>query len=909
MRWDDLATDDTHAAQARLPGYRDPATVRRFDAPEALDIRFYEVAAKSVLNRVPEASRMPFRFTVNPYRGCTHACVYCLAGDTPVLMADGSHRPIADLRAGDAVHGTHQVGAYRRYVHTSVVDHWETGDRAAWRVTLHDGTELVASADHRFLTRRGWRFVAGAARGDARRPHLAVNDFLAGSGRFAAQPAAGADYRRGYVCGLLRGDARYAAALQRRELRLVAPRPAAGGSIDEVALERARSYLVHAGGHRRDAAFARTGAPVRRPGGGTAVAVADAGVAGGPRRGNRPDFAWISLLTRWPACASDDWRRGFLAGLYDAIGSRSAFALSFTSDAREVAEHARDCLDRLGFDAALELAFDPAGAARLRLRGGLAEQLRFLHLTDPAIARKRDISGQSVKSPGELRVVAVEPLDTRVAMYDITTGTGDFIADGVISHNCFARPTHTYLDFNAGRDFEREIVVKVNAPEALRAELARPSWSHEHVALGTNTDPYQWVESRYRLMPGIWEALRDSRTPCSVLTKSPLLLRDLDLMLDVARHTHIQAALSIPTLEEKAWRATEPHTPHPRARLEAVAELTRAGIPTGVLVAPLMPGITTRPSSSSRCCARSPTQARPACRGSVCTAQDVKRLFMEWLAEHRPDLVEHYRKLYGSGAYAPAAERRRLSDLVADARRDHMPRAVRRCSAASCVTVGRARRSRPHANARRRRSRSLRTPVASSPRRVGQPGTTRSFAMRRQRVRDTRDVLPLRGDWPVVDAVARERCAGAVRVPVQRRLHGVSHPFGPSPLVVRWLLRSRPTSTPTASSPGGHGDTSGCRARRRHVANSPRLGSYFVPRGINPRDAPTSTCSWWRLTMAGAAGHEGAIAKGSDPRRCCGGSDRCGDCLWDPEREHWRPPIRALEHADGGCPRAVPRFT
>ena len=92
---------------------------------------------------------------------------------------------------------------------------------------------------------------------------------------------------------------------------------------------------------------------------------------------------------------------------------------------------------------------------------------------------------------------------------------------------CFARPTHTYLGFDAGRDFEREIVVKVNAPEVLRAELARPSWKGEHVALGTNTDPYQWVEGRYRLMEGIWEALRDARNPCSVLTKSPLLLRDI----------------------------------------------------------------------------------------------------------------------------------------------------------------------------------------------------------------------------------------------------------------------------------------------------------------------------------------------------------------------------------------------
>src|SRR6201997_4307263 len=160
---------------------------------------------------------------------------------------------------------------------------------------------------------------------------------------------------------------------------------------------------------------------------------------------------------------------------------------------------------------------------------------------------------------------------------------------------CFARPTHIYLDFDAGRDFEREIVVKVNAPELLRVELARPSWKGEHVALGTNTDPYQWVEGRYKLMQGIWEAFRDARNPCSVLTKSPLLLRDIGLMQELNECTEFGAALSIPTIDEKAWRATEPHAPNPRARMEAVAELTRVGIRTGVLVAPLMPGINDSP--------------------------------------------------------------------------------------------------------------------------------------------------------------------------------------------------------------------------------------------------------------------------------------------------------------------------
>ncbi len=230
---------------------------------------------------------------------------------------------------------------------------------------------------------------------------------------------------------------------------------------------------------------------------------------------------------------------------------------------------------------------------------------------------------------------------------------------------CYARPTHKYLDFDAGRDFEREIVVKVNVPEVLRAELARPSWKGEHIALGTNTDPYQWVEGRYRLMQGIWEALRDAGNPCSVLTKSPLLLRDLELMLQVAQRTEISACLSIPTLDEKAWRETEPHTPHPRARLEAVAALNRAGIPTGVLIAPLMPGIND-----------SPEQLEPLLQGAIDAGAtrigsatlhlrgEVKDIFMGWLGEHRPELLVRYRQLYRAGAYAPAGERERLASLV-----------------------------------------------------------------------------------------------------------------------------------------------------------------------------------------------------------------------------------------------------
>ncbi len=239
---------------------------------------------------------------------------------------------------------------------------------------------------------------------------------------------------------------------------------------------------------------------------------------------------------------------------------------------------------------------------------------------------------------------------------------------------CFARPTHRYLDFDAGRDFEKEIVVKVNAPEVLRAELARPSWRGEHVALGTNTDPYQWVEGRYRLMVGIWEALRDAAggagNPCSVLTKSPLLLRDLALMKQIAERTKFSACLSIPTLDEKAWRATEPHTPNPKARLEAVAELNRAGIATSVLIAPLMPGINDAPEQVEPLLEQAIEAGARSIGGTTLHLRgEVRDVFMGWLGDERPELVERYEELYRGRAYAPSPERERLAGMIRDGRR------------------------------------------------------------------------------------------------------------------------------------------------------------------------------------------------------------------------------------------------
>ena len=648
MRWDNLTVESESGRT--LPGYREPATVRTFDAPEAMDVRFYEVQAKSALNRVPKASRMPFRWTINPYRGCAHACTYCAHGDTPILMANGRSKRLADVRVGDRIYGTVRRGSYRRYAITDVLDRWATV-KPAYRVLLEDGTELVTSADHRFLTRRGWKRVAWDEQGALRRPHLTLNSQLMGTGRFAAAPADTAEYRRGYLCGMVRGDGHlgpYSYARPRRNVDDHHRFTLVLADLD--ALRRTRHYLEDLDVATHDFAF-QTGeryGPIR------AI-----------RTSARAGLGIIREAITWPRAPSRDWCAGFLAGLFDAEGSRADGILRISNTDPEIIDWTTYCLRRSGFAYAVEPANGGDGLTAIRLRGGLPEQLRFLHSVDPAVSRKRSIEGTALKCASRLRVQSIEPLGVTLPLYDITTGTGDFIANGVVSHNCFARPTHTYLDFDAGRDFEREIVVKVNAPEVARAELTRASWKREHVALGTNTDPYQWVESRYRLMPGIWEAMRDSRTPSSVLTKSPLLLRDVDLMKEIHERVGFAANLSIPTLDEKAWRASEPHTPHPRKRIEAVAELNRKGIPCGVLIAPLMPGINDEPDQVEQIlelCG----EAGAVNIGGICLhlRGEVRGIFMEWLRSYRPDLVPRYEKLYARGAYAPKAEQERITALA-----------------------------------------------------------------------------------------------------------------------------------------------------------------------------------------------------------------------------------------------------
>jgi DNA repair photolyase len=232
---------------------------------------------------------------------------------------------------------------------------------------------------------------------------------------------------------------------------------------------------------------------------------------------------------------------------------------------------------------------------------------------------------------------------------------------------CFARNSHTYLDLDPGRDFDSKVVVKVNAPELLRAKLASPRWTGEHIAMGTNVDCYQRAEGRYRLMRGIIGALRDAANPFSILTKGTLILRDLDLLLASDEVTDVGVNVSAGFVDKSLWRAVEPGTPDPERRLEACATLNDSGLRCGVLMGPIVPFLSDSPAQLDA------TVRHIAAAGATHVMPIVLHLrpgarewFLGWLREEHPDLVPRYAELYGRGAYARKDYQARIGAQVRD---------------------------------------------------------------------------------------------------------------------------------------------------------------------------------------------------------------------------------------------------
>lgn len=230
---------------------------------------------------------------------------------------------------------------------------------------------------------------------------------------------------------------------------------------------------------------------------------------------------------------------------------------------------------------------------------------------------------------------------------------------------CFARKTHSYLNLDTGLDFDSQLVVKTNAAEVVRREVSRRSWRREHVAMGTNTDPYQRAEGRYRLMPDIITALADSGTPFSILTKGTLLARDIPLLKQAASSVKIGMGISLAIIDPALAHAVEPGTPSPKARLELISRLRDAGLPCGVLAMPILPWLTDNDEAlDSLFGALAAAGASGVSAGALHLRPGAREWYMDWLAANHPQLVGRYQRLYGGGSYASKEYRTWLSGRI-----------------------------------------------------------------------------------------------------------------------------------------------------------------------------------------------------------------------------------------------------
>jgi DNA repair photolyase len=603
----------------------------REELPDSIATQVRPEPARSIISR-NDSPDIPFEQSINPYRGCEHGCIYCVSGDTPILMANGSTRALAEVRTGDTIYGTAREGWYRRYVKTEVLAHWSV-IKPAYRITLEDGTGLTAGADHRFLTERGWKFVTGSEQGAARRPHLTARNKLMGTGIFATAPEHDSDYRSGYLSGVIRGDGsigeyshfRIARGLRHQHhFRLAL--------CDTEALDRVQHFLQQVGVETNRFEFCAASAG-RRP----MQAI---------RTHARPNVVRIRELIARRTAASRSWRAGFLAGIFDAEGSYRDGILRISNTDREIIDQIGESLRTFGFRFVVEhVAHESRQPIDVvRVLGGLREHLRLFHSIDPAISRKRDISRQAVKSEARLGVVSVEPLGRAMRLYDISTGTEDFIANGVVSHNCYARPSHAYMDLSPGIDFETKIFYKADAARLLEAELGAPGYVPKAITIGANTDPYQPLEKDLKVTRGLLEVLERTRHPVSFITKGTLILRDLDLLRSLAADHLVHVFVSITSLDAELKRIMEPRTASPQARLRVVRELSAAGIPTGVMVAPMIPMIN---DAELEHIIEAIAAAGAIQAGYVLLRlpHELKELFRQWLDQHFPDRAEHVMSL------------------------------------------------------------------------------------------------------------------------------------------------------------------------------------------------------------------------------------------------------------------------
>lgn len=536
--------------------------------PEHL-IKLNVIQPKSVLNPSGMGG-----YTLNPYAGCSVGCAYCLEGDTLITMADGTTRSIKDVLIGETIVGVRRQdpgsGAWsRRYTQATVLNKIET-IKEAFEIVLENNNRVICSGDHRWLTDRGWKYTTGKMQGADRRPYLTINNFIQGIGRADQTPPETEEYKKGYLAGIIRGDgflARYdySGKYKRYNRKQVQTNDVQHhfrlALSDFEALKRTKEYLSEFGVQTTDFEFSNHSGhkPMR------AI-----------RNHSRTAFEVITALVADGHSA--EWLRGWLAGIFDAEGSFSKVVRISNTD-EQILKITLAACDALGLSTVRE---DRIGAASsIRVRGGLGAVTRFFQIAAPAISRKCDFGETTLRRA--TRIVEIRPLGKVLPMFDITTSTENFIANGLVSHNCYVpHMRHKQLE---ARKWGTYVDVKEGAVELLDRQLARLR-KPTTIFMSTATDPYQPVEERYQITRRMLEVFeRHPQHALFILTKQALVERDVDLLVRLSR---VAVGMSIAVMDDRLARLIEPWAPLTSERLAIIERLSKRRIPTYILWAPVI---------------------------------------------------------------------------------------------------------------------------------------------------------------------------------------------------------------------------------------------------------------------------------------------------------------------------------
>ena len=466
--------------------------------------------ALKILSRPKGNAEEYGRWSVNAYIGCSHGCLYCVSPGTQVFMADGSSKRIDDVQVGDEIYGVEKTKTnYHAIVKAKVTAKAETFKKP-WRLTFSNGQQIVCSGDHRFLTERGWKFAAGSEFGNYRRPHLTPNNNMVcipnyPMGDFDITD----DYRRGYLSGIIRGDANLAQynynGIDQYHFRLALK--------EKEGIDRTSDYLAHFGIDVRDFEFPMVERATKEIVKHTAI-----------RKQGVYNYEKIKDLI---ANNTDnrEWLRGFMAGIYDAEGCKGNVKRMSNSDDEIISIYCQ-ALDAFGIAYTFDKPVQKHSGKLVkyvRLKGGLQTSILFVRTCRPAITSLFDFEGSRIKFYEEpVRLTEKKQLTNPTRLIDIETTTGNFFANGIVAHNCYLKkgPSGAYL----GQD--KPVLKKgvVNEEHAYHLAMAEIIEHRDEIIrdgglfMTFTSDPYL-LETRGLMSRIIKACIQKYEVPVSVLTK------------------------------------------------------------------------------------------------------------------------------------------------------------------------------------------------------------------------------------------------------------------------------------------------------------------------------------------------------------------------------------------------------